>query len=108
MKKLLLIPTLWVAIMTNAMAAEFVNPMTYDETQKDELIAFAREMAIKNYGADKEPVVEFMTNKLVNACIWLSKNGDDTILLHQVIENWRDADGDYLMMKFEYEQKELK
>ena len=85
-------------------AASFVNPMTYDDSQKSLLIAFAREMAVKNYGKDKKRIVNFMTDKLANACIWLSKNATNKELLAQVVENWREADGDYIMMKFEYEQ----
>lgn len=92
-------------LASSSWAAQFVDPMTYHPSQKDQLIEFAHEMALKNYGIDKEPVVEYMTNKLVNACIWLSKNADDKALLKQVIEEWRPSDGDYLMMKFDYIEK---
>lgn len=106
MKQLRQILTISLALIaSSSWAAEFVNPMTYEPSQKAALIEFAHEMALKNYGPNKEPVVEFMTNKLVNACIWLSEHADDKDLLAQVVENWRSLDGDYLMMKFEYSEK---
>ena len=102
--KALIIALTFSLFASTTWAATFVNPMTYDDSQKDQLVAFAREMAIKNYGENKKEIVEFVTNELVNSCIWLSENGTDKVLLKDVVEYWHDMDGDYMMMKFVYEQ----
>ena len=96
--------TLCIALLaSSSWAADFVNPLTYDDSQKSLLVVYAREMAVKNYGKENKEIVAVITDKMVNACIWLS-HATDRELLAQVIEHWRDMDGDYMMMKFEYRQ----
>ena len=104
MKTILQTLTLCIALLaSSSWAADFVNPLTYDDSQKSLLVAYAREMAIKNYGKKNERMVKFITDKMVCACVWLS-HATDRELLAKVVENWRDMDGDYMMMKFEYRQ----
>lgn len=109
MNKFKTIITLFLTFMTSTgWATEFVDPRSYTHEQNAQLHDFAYEMALKNYGPKRMKIVHMMTEKLVEACIWLSKYAEDEALLTQVVEEWRDCDGDYIMMKFAYEREKAK
>lgn len=105
MKMFKRIITLTLALMAStSWSAQFVDPVNYEESQKPQLILFAHEYASKTYILDTDEVVDYMTENLVNACIWLAENAEDRALLQKVVDAWKEDGGDYMMMKYDYQQ----
>lgn len=97
--------TLTLTLMAStSWSADFIDPRDYKPSQKAELILFAHQLASKQYVLNNDDVVDYMTEKMVNACLWLSEYADDREILDKVVDTWKDDGGDYIMMKYDYQQ----